>query len=289
MTSSPASSPVRLLTSASEAPAVRHLAAMRPNSSSIGFISGEWNACDTVSRLLRMPCAANAAATARTRASSPDEHHRPGPLTAAIDTRRCLRRHRCRDLRLRRIDRHHRAARRQRLHQPATRSHQPRGVLQREHPRHTPPSARRWCARNNVRLHPPRPPQRRKRYLQRKQRRLRATPSGRAAPPACRLRPHHLAQRAPRDARSKRRKRRIQRLAEHRPGLVKPPAHPGLLRALARKQPRKSCRACAPAPRTDPTGGSPRDAAASAAISSSRVDAATASRCSWWLRVVARL
>ncbi|GAA3652737.1 hypothetical protein GCM10022420_030940 [Streptomyces iranensis] len=54
------------------------------NSASIPSISGEWNACETLSRLLLTP---TAPATASTANSSPEMTVAAGPLTAATLTR----------------------------------------------------------------------------------------------------------------------------------------------------------------------------------------------------------
>ena len=101
------------------------------NSSSIGSISGEWNACDTRSRLvLRSP---NSAAIVEHRVLVAGDHHRGRPVDRR--DRDALGQVRG-DLVLGGLDRHHRAARGQRLHQPATRRDQRAGVLQGQHPGH---------------------------------------------------------------------------------------------------------------------------------------------------------
>ncbi|GAA1012146.1 hypothetical protein GCM10009556_038230 [Acrocarpospora pleiomorpha] len=56
------------------------------NSASIGSISGEWNACDTRSRLVLRSLAAHPAATSSTAGSTPAITTDAGPLTAAMDT-----------------------------------------------------------------------------------------------------------------------------------------------------------------------------------------------------------
>ncbi len=53
------------------------------NRSSIGSISGEWNACDTRRRRVRPPSAASSAAASSTASSAPDSTSERGPLTAA--------------------------------------------------------------------------------------------------------------------------------------------------------------------------------------------------------------
>ena len=58
----------------------------RSNVSSTGFISGEWNACDTFSDLMRAPPAAKFLATASTAERSPLITVFAGPLMAAIAT-----------------------------------------------------------------------------------------------------------------------------------------------------------------------------------------------------------
>ncbi len=54
----------------------------RAKSASIGSINGEWNACETLSRLVR----SKRAATAATASSAPEITTERGPLTAAIPT-----------------------------------------------------------------------------------------------------------------------------------------------------------------------------------------------------------
>ena len=56
------------------------------NSSSIGSISGEWNACDTRSRFVLRPSPASIASTVDTTSSAPEITVEVGPFTAAIDT-----------------------------------------------------------------------------------------------------------------------------------------------------------------------------------------------------------
>ncbi len=56
------------------------------NSSSIGSISGEWNAWLTVSRLVLRPSAASRPATSSTACSAPESTTEFGPLTAAMPT-----------------------------------------------------------------------------------------------------------------------------------------------------------------------------------------------------------
>ncbi len=56
------------------------------NASSIGSISGEWKACDTLSRRILRPCSSKTAAVSSTAASAPETTTERGPLTAATDT-----------------------------------------------------------------------------------------------------------------------------------------------------------------------------------------------------------
>lgn len=56
----------------------------RRNSSSIGSISGEWKACETVSRFPLMPRSASAARISSTAAPAPEITTEAGPLTAAM-------------------------------------------------------------------------------------------------------------------------------------------------------------------------------------------------------------
>ena len=62
------------------------LAATPRNSSSIGSISGEWKAWETVNWRLLIPAAASCAAIASTASRLPEMTVLSGPLTAAIDT-----------------------------------------------------------------------------------------------------------------------------------------------------------------------------------------------------------
>ena len=107
------------------------------NSSSIGAISGEWNACDTTSGLHARPLPPGARATAVTAPRSPEMTVCEGSLTAAIDTRAAVR--------AKRRGRRGRssantlaicAVRRERLHQPAARGDQHQRILERQHAGH---------------------------------------------------------------------------------------------------------------------------------------------------------
>ena len=56
----------------------------RAYSASIGFISGEWNACETTSAFVLMPSAVRRAAISATAVPAPEMTTWPGALTAAI-------------------------------------------------------------------------------------------------------------------------------------------------------------------------------------------------------------
>ena len=86
MISSLASRPVSVLTTASDGAVNRTDAATRANASNIGSISGEWNACETASRFVRTPRAAKGAAIAATASAAPATTTCAGPFTAAIAT-----------------------------------------------------------------------------------------------------------------------------------------------------------------------------------------------------------
>ncbi|GED83714.1 hypothetical protein TNCT6_07990 [Streptomyces sp. 6-11-2] len=137
------------------------------------------------------------------------------------------------DLVLGRLDGHHRATGRQRLHQTTTSRHQTSGVLQREHPGH-------MCGRDltdgvtghEVRPHTPRLHQPIKRHLNGEQRGL--------SPPRLMQRtgvltPHHLPQRTTQltiqDSQYG-----IQSLSEHREPAIHLTTHPQPLRTLTREQ-----------------------------------------------------
>jgi hypothetical protein len=84
--SSVSSSPVTFDTTATAGGAYSSDSATFANSSSIGSISGEWNAWLTCRRLVLPPLGAHRSATRSTAASAPDTTTARGPLTAASDT-----------------------------------------------------------------------------------------------------------------------------------------------------------------------------------------------------------
>ena len=116
------------------APRTSDPSATAANSASIGSISGEWNACDTRSRVVLRPRLAQLARPAPAPRLVAGDHHRAGtvdrrdtrPRRSAAGTH----------LVLGGLDRHHRATGGQRLHQPAPRRHQRARVRQRQHPGH---------------------------------------------------------------------------------------------------------------------------------------------------------
>ncbi len=139
------------------------------------------------------------------------------------------------------LHRHHRTARGQRLHQPATRGHQLRRVAEREDTRHMRGrDLTNGVPRQEVRTHTPGLDQPEQRHLKSEQRRLRAR---RLIDPL--TREDDLAQRQvqlPVQLRA----HRVERRREHRERLVQLPAHPGPLAPLPREQerrpPRRTCR-----------------------------------------------
>ncbi len=85
-TSSATSAPVRFETSGTTGSANSRPATTDRNSASTGSINGEWNACDTGSRLTRFPFSRNTSAISSTTCSTPASTTEAGPFTAAIDT-----------------------------------------------------------------------------------------------------------------------------------------------------------------------------------------------------------
>ncbi len=138
-------------------------------------------------------------------------------------------------LRLGRLHSHHRAALRQRLHQPPTSSHQSTRVRQREHTRHM--RGRHLTDRmtgNELRPNPPRLDQPEQRHLDGEKTRLRVR---RPIQNRRVVAPDHLTQR-PLQVRVQPGAHRVERLREHRETLVQPTPHPQTLRPLPREQER---------------------------------------------------
>ncbi len=138
-------------------------------------------------------------------------------------------------LRLGRLHSHHRAALRQRLHQPPTSSHQSTRVRQREHTRHM--RGRHLTDRmtgNKLRPHTPRLDQPEQRHLDREETGLRVR---RPVQHRRVVAPDHLTQRAL-QVLVESGADRVERLREHRETLVQTTPHPQTLRPLPREQER---------------------------------------------------
>ena len=226
----------------------------RRNSSSIGSISGEWNAWLTAQPLgARTP---RRARPRRARRPRPRRRRPPpteGPLTAAIATRRrTARRAAAATSSSAACDRHHRPAGRQRLHQPAPRARPgaPRRRATARPATCAAASSPTECPASEVGRDAPGLQQPEQRHLDREQRRLgvrRSGPAGRAG------REQHLAQR-PVQMRVEPGAHRVERLGEHREGAAySSRAHAGPLAALAGEQEGQPAR-----PR-QPTGDPRRD------------------------------
>ena len=148
-------------------------AATSRKASSIGSISGEWNACEVARRFTRTSRARSCSAMAVTASSRPEITTERGPFTAAIATPSDQQRQ---HLGLRRADRIHRTAGRQLLHQTTARADQAARVRKREHPG----DVRRGQLADRVpgheiRAHTPGFQQPEQRHLEREQRRLGST------------------------------------------------------------------------------------------------------------------
>ncbi|CAB3635992.1 hypothetical protein LMG26696_01645 [Achromobacter pulmonis] len=143
------------------------------------------------------------------------------------------------------LQRCHATAGRQRLHQAAARGHQAAGVVQVEHARRVGSGDfADAVAQQQFRLHAPVLPHAPQCHLQREQRRLGevgAVEQGRLGRAG--LGEHHIQQRLFQLGKALRNV--VQRLAEHRVGLVQPLAHAGQLAALAGKQQRQAALALA--------------------------------------------
>ena len=249
------------------------------NSSSIGSISGEWNACDTVSRVVRTPGPRQAPPPPR---PPRRRHRRPRPTRAVdrgdIDTGRA--RPASAGPRPRAAHRDHRAARRQRLHQPAPRRDHRARVGQRQHPGHMRGGE---LDRSNAR------PRRSGTHTPRLQQPDNATSTANNAgcvnpcrPGAARRRIRSSAATRPRRSMLDRSsaQHRVERLREHRERLVQLPAHPDPLRTLTREQERGLRRRRATPVTTPRHRASPPPAAASRRSSSSAARPTTTARCS---------
>ena len=176
-----------------------------------------------------------------------------------------------------RLDRGHRPAAGQRLHQPRPRRHQRARVFQRQHPRRV----RRGdlpdrVPRHRVRDDPAGGQQRHQPRLDREQPRLREQRLVR--PPVLAAAEDHLRHRDPQPG-LQQRARPVEHRREHRRRRVQPRAHPRPLRALPGEHephpPRPPGRA---APVTSPAPGSPAASAPSPAASSSRPAPVTTAR-----------
>jgi hypothetical protein len=136
------------------------------------------------------------------------------------------------DLRLRRANRHHRTARRQRLHQTATRPHQGTRIRKRQHCRHV---SRRdltnGMAHHHIRSYTPRLHQPEKRHLQREQPRL----GVRRLIQQLTLAEHHPLQGAAQHI-VQMGTHLVEGLSEHRERRIQLSAHADTLRTLTREQ-----------------------------------------------------
>src|SRR5262249_5396197 len=133
--------------------------------------------------------------------------------------------------------RHHRPTNRQRLHQPTPRRHQPTRIIKGKHPRHIRRSQlTNGMTHHKIRLHPPRPQQRRQPGLHRKHPRL--SENSLFQPLLTNPPKHHVTHRTihkPHQLRIQPLHHRIKLPSKHRERRIQLRTHPHPLRPLTRK------------------------------------------------------